>query len=701
MYINDNEQINESFFNFINQKVSLFKSIKQLQASYIENKPVADKASELTIDIGKEIMSSITSRIKIDEEYILIKGINFNKFIQRIKDYYSENNFSKIFIREYTNRSQHLWEKKKISKKDMDIKYLKFPIFFALEIAMIFEDLGRYYSVSYYLKIARMIRMKTWVSELHKPVKNIVLNTNNLSNIKYTLKPYQKDFIEMYPTLKNRFKLDGYLLSFDQGLGKTLTAISLAECLNKEQIIIVCPNSLKENWSYEIKEYYYKYTNEKLWREEVYVHGSKKYTFTKKTKFIIVNLEAIPAVYNIINSNKDSMLIIDEMHNIRNMKGKKTSELIELKDRLNKVDVLPMSGTPIKALPNEIIPTLMLIDPMFTNEVAKIYNGCFNVDGVGTKDIVNTRFGIIMHRKTKKEVLALPEKNISNLSLKVPNSNLYLSDVVKEDVNIVFNALYSKELERSQELQINYINMIKRYSKAPYKELEEYLKYVKKPNEEYHELDLKKYNEFTKTYVLPNIYSPVDIKKFKDAETAYLRMKERAMGKAIGQILHPRRKEMFIQLYENNKEEIISMIENTTKKTVIFSNLLEVVDYISKDLEKQGVKNVKIVGGSDNRMDKIQAFKNNDDIDVLVATSQTLSTGVTLIEANQMFFFGTPWRSADYNQCCDRIYRIGQNTNVNIYNVLLDTENKLNLSTRMNEILIWSDNMFNSMIEGE
>jgi SNF2 family DNA or RNA helicase len=151
----------------------------------------------------------------------------------------------------------------------------------------------------------------------------------------------------------------------------------------------------------------------------------------------------------------------------------------------------------------------------------------------------------------------------------------------------------------------------------------------------------------------------------------------------------------------SNKNQIIEMIHAATKKTVIFSTLLEVVNHISDDLTKQGIKNVKIVGGSGDRMKLIQEFKNNDDVEVLIATSQTLSTGVTLTEANQMFFFGTPWRSADYNQCCDRIYRIGQTTDVDIYNVLLNTGSEPNLSTRMNDILNWSDNMFNNMIEGE
>ena len=701
MYIKENDEIIiESPVDFAFVSLKLYKSIKELQDQHARSRTY-DSPDESLATTQFEKLNSITSRIKVSDDYIVIRGIDFQKFLQRIKVYYSENNFSKIFMKEYTKHAQKLWEKKKITRKEMKIKYLQFPTFFALEIAMIFEDLGYEYNAKHYLKIARYIRSKTWVKNLHLPVKEVPINTSNLKNIRYTLKPYQRDFIEMYPTLKERFNLNGYLLSFDQGLGKTLTAISLAECLDKDQVVIVCPNSLKENWAYEIKEYFYKYENEKLWRDEVYVHGSKRYSFTNKTKYIIVNLEAIPAVYYLISNRKDSILIVDEMHNIRNMKGKRTLELLDLKSKLGKTDVLLMSGTPIKALPNEIVPSLMLIDPLFTEEVAKLYFNCFNVDGTATKEIVNARFGMVMHRKTKKEVLTLPDKHIHELNFTVPNSNKYLSDVVSKEVEEVFSRLYNAELERSDELRNNYINMIEKYSKAPYKDKKEYLKYLKNPEYDYHESERERFDEFTKKYVIPNIYYPVDLKNFKEAETAYVRMKERAMGKALGQIMHPRRKELYIQLYENNKEEIIDMIYNATKKTVIFSTLLEVVDYISKDLTKQGIGNVKIVGGADNRMDKIQAFKNDDDIEVLIATSQTLSTGVTLIEANQMFFFGTPWRSADYDQCCDRIYRIGQNTDVNIYNVLLDTGGKENLSTRMNDILKWSGEMFTSMIDGE
>ena len=706
MYIRDDEDIlTEGLFGNIGGKIlGVFKSNKEIDEYYKNYKSHVDGVNtdeNLDTSAKEAMFGGFMAKIDIDDKYITIKGINFRKFIQRIKTYYSENNFSKIFMMTYTNKSEKLWKQGKIKKADMTVKYLKFPVFFSLEIAMILEDLGSYYCVPYYMKMAKAIRTKTWVKNLHVPVEKKAIDLSRLSNIRYTLKPYQQDFIEMYPTVKSRFNLNGYLLSFDQGLGKTLTATALAECLNKEQVVIVCPNSLKENWAYEIKEYFFKYTDEKLWREEVYVHGAKNYIKTKNTKYIIVNLEAIPAVYGLIDSKKDSIIIVDEMHNVRNMKGKRTVELIDLKNKLGKPDVLLMSGTPIKALPNEIVPSLMMIDPLFTDEVADLYNKCFNVDGTGTKEIVNARFGMVMHRKTKKEVLQLPEKRLHTKNFRLKGSDIYLTQVVKDDVRKVFHVLYDTELRNSKELQQNYINMINKYHKAPHGEYKEYMKYVEHPFEEYHEAYLERMKKFVDLYVKPNIYYPVDLKNFKEAETAYLRMKERAMGKALGQIMHPRRKEMFIQLYEQNKEEIIDMIQNATKKTVIFSTLLEVVHYISDDLKKHGVGNVKIVGGSGDRMKLIQQFKNNEDIEVLLATSQTLSTGVTLTEANQMFFFGTPWRSADYNQCCDRIYRIGQNTDVDIYNVLLDTGKDLNLSTRMNDILNWSDDMFNNMIEGE
>mgnify|MGYP003591351519 CR=1 FL=1 len=46
-----------------------------------------------------------------------------------------------------------------------------------------------------------------------------------------------------------------------------------------------------------------------------------------------------------------------------------------------------------------------MIDPMFTQEAAVIYNRLFNVDTTSMSKIVNRRFGLIIYRKLKTDVL--------------------------------------------------------------------------------------------------------------------------------------------------------------------------------------------------------------------------------------------------------------------------------------------------------
>ena len=52
----------------------------------------------------------------------------------------------------------------------------------------------------------------------------------------------------------------------------------------------------------------------------------------------------------------------------------------------------------------------------------------------------------------------------------------------------------------------------------------------------------------------------------------------------------------------------------------------------------------------------------------------------------------------DYEQASDRCYRIGQDTEVYIYKMVLDTGEEPNLSTRMQDILAWSKNEFQTIM---
>ena len=173
-----------------------------------------------------------------------------------------------------------------------------------------------------------------------------------------------------------------------------------------------------------------------------------------------------------------------------------------------------------------------------------------------------------------------------------------------------------------------------------------------------------------------------------------------AMGKANGEILPKARANCYSDIFNQNVKYFTDLIDKCPKKTIIFTPYKSIVSNVVDTLKKNDIGVVYITGdvkGKD-RMSELERFKNDDSIDVLVATTKTLSTGVTLIEATQMFFLGTPYRQTDFNQACDRIYRIGQTMNVDIYKVLLDTNNEPNLTTRIEQILNWSDEMANSLL---
>ena len=78
-----------------------------------------------------------------------------------------------------------------------------------------------------------------------------------------------------------------------------------------------------------------------------------------------------------------------------------------------------------------------------------------------------------------------------------------------------------------------------------------------------------------------------------------------------------------------------------------------------------------------------------------------MSTGHTINEANTVIFLNVPFRSTDYEQASERCYRIGQDTDVYIYKLVLDTGDEPNLSTRMQDILSWSKDQFGQIVDGE
>lgn len=647
----------------------------------------------------------ISTKIIIDEKEnkIFIKGINYDKFLIRIKDMYETKSVNKLFTKNYTPFTQKLWEKKKIPGYKRKVTNLEVDLFFASELYNILMQLGDYYNLRYYRRMAEYIKKNTYLNNLDKniDVKVDINRLNSILNEDYKPKDFQEEFIKKYFEYKEIYDLDGYILSFDQGLGKTFTAACISELIHPDQTIIVCMNTLKENWANELRLYFKKYNDIERFKREVYVYGvSKPKEYSNDTRYIIVNNESINKIFPLVKNTNSTMIIVDESQNFRNLDSLQTKNMLKLKQITKSKDNLMMSGTPIKANPSEIVPAMMMIDRTFTLDLAKLYIKAFTSNTDTLSDVVQTRFNRTIYRKTKDQVLDLPSKTVTNFKLEYKDEDPYLMINVKKRVADRFQEILESYKDEVDSVKDEFRETTLKYSSQDRTTTLDYIKFVDKGQdyESVHDSLYDLYDGFIKNNVYPNIKDKDELKRYKYVVSVYVYITQKCFFLAMGEVLPKVKAKAFNELYDNNKDLIYKMINNNPKKTVIFSTIVEVVDHIYDDLNKNDIKAVKITGSVKNRMDIINQFREDDTIDVLVATSQTMGTGVTLVEANQMMVFCPPYRKADFDQACDRIYRIGQTHPVNIYNIIGSTSSK-DITTRMTDILDWSDQMVSSVLD--
>lgn len=633
---------------------------------------------------------------------ISIQHINFDLLFKHVRDTYDEKKLTAIFYRTYKDKDIKKFNKKKIGRSQMQITSLISPIFFALELSIMFSQLAKKYRNRNYSLIASTIYKDSWLSKADRARVSPpdISYAESMLNPRFRLKPHQIEFIRAYPEWKAKLNLRGVYNAFDQGLGKTLTAMSLAMSLHVDKVYVVCPNTLVFNWYQEILEYY---------DGRIVPFDCKMGRPPKDARVFITNNESIRNIYPYIDNSCKSMLIVDEGHNFRNLNSSRVSDLVKLREMLNPSDVLPMSGTPMKATPNELIPAFLLLDPSFTPAAAEMYNRCFNFDNYQAMEIVTARLGKMIYRKMKSDVLELPDKSIEDLRVYIKAPDPFLMENVKSAVYDECLRLIPEVMKSNEYVLTEFLDMVRQYSTAGDFKNRWYLSKISlaaNPEkhfsiEEMHEIDVDNVTTFLDTYVISNPQFPSNLaNKLKNYESKLIHFDRVVKGRAVGKIYPPRRSAMFCQMWDENEKTFIDMIENNIKKTVIFSQFYPVVTHIKQRLEANGIGVVAVNGTVSNgeRAKALAAFKHDDNVRVIIATSQSMGTGVTLIEASQMFFFGPPWRSADYDQCCDRIYRIGQDVDVKIYNVILDT-NRMNLSSRMDKILKWSSEMFHAAID--
>lgn len=252
------------------------------------------------------------------------------------------------------------------------------------------------------------------------------------------LKDFQKIGIKFLTGKKRR------LLADDMGLGKTVQAAGAINELNPKKVLVITLATLKINWMRELIEW----THENFEYQILY---KVKDIVNRKANIIIANYDLViyPEIFKQLKNIDFDILILDEAHNLSNMKAKRTQKILNNEGLVrNSKRVYALTGTPVRNRPKDFYVLLKVlapevIHPFLSYEAyAKRYCGGFydsygvlNDKGASNIEELNERLKSFMLRRTKEEVLTeLPPVVEKIIPLEMTSE---IIDVLKEEENLI------------------------------------------------------------------------------------------------------------------------------------------------------------------------------------------------------------------------------------------------------------------------
>ncbi len=134
---------------------------------------------------------------------------------------------------------------------------------------------------------------------------------------------------------------------------------------------------------------------------------------------------------------------------------------------------------------------------------------------------------------------------------------------------------------------------------------------------------------------------------------------------------------------------ILDEIQQRGEKAVIFTHYKKMQAILKKVLlDRYGI-NCSVINGDvkQNRIQIIDHFQNTPGFSVIILSTRAAGLGITITAANNVIHYTRSWNPAVENQATDRVYRIGQKRDVNIYYPISVSSRGSTVDERLDEIL--------------
>lgn len=549
------------------------------------------------------------------------------------------------------------------------------------------------------------------------------MSTTTTKLAKTELKEFQHKTIKTMLKLEENF--DGGLLLNSTGTGKSVCAINLITQTNTKTLI-VCPSGLVDNWMLEIfkhtrldKKYVAKY------------HGPKRSTFRKnheestddknwlKTEplIYITSYNVLMSEYDFTNQKfKDysifsnvflksfERIILDEGQYIRNHTTKIAKILHNINCQFKKKWII--TATPLVNSEDDFFSYFKFLQlegveerSFWKKEISRGINGIKKLNEWIHKYSIQYK---------KEDVLQLPERHQENILIEFTDLEQdfynalreYSMTRIKTILERIKTLKAQKEKVISKLLNSNMLTLITRLKQAcnsPHLVIEKMTRINDCKDIEKATNKLRFFNE-SKNRVeecgicYDMIANYISNCGHKCCGSCWEKLKQYGINKCPTCRSHIVTMDDIMLICENSDNiendsfkmsskinNIISItkdvVKNKKEKIIIVSQYVKMLDLVkdmfNNDSILKKVKHVSLQGciSMDKRTENIHNFQTKKNIKICFLSLLSSSEGLTLTAANHLINIDSWWNSAKMNQVCDRIYRIGQERPVYIYNL--------------------------------
>ncbi len=414
----------------------------------------------------------------------------------------------------------------------------------------------------------------------------------------------------LYPYQKEgiRFaaKAGKAIIADEMGLGKTIQAIGTAELLRKEGLVDSILILCPTSLKYQWRSEIRKFTN-----AEVYViegaHLKRKEAYSRPEPYKIISYNSACNDIKILGKLQTDMLIMDEVQRLKNWNTQISMAARKIESDYSVI----LSGTPLENKLDELYAIVELVDNF---RLAPYYS-------FKEEHILSDETGKVLGYKGLNEI----GKQLSDILIRRRKKDVKLQMPKRMDKNL-FVPMTKEQMDMHSEWQ-KLVRMI-------------VLKWQK-----HHFLSEK------------------------DRKKLLLHLSQMRMVCDSSYILDQKTR------YDTKVDECVNLICDIVceegEKVVVFSQWERMTRLVAKELSEKGIGFEYLYGGvpSEKRKCLVDNFMNNPESRVFLSTDAG-STGLNLQAAATIINIDLPWNPAVLEQRIGRIYRLGQQNNIQVINLV-------------------------------